>query len=141
VGLDAVVYRNKRHLNLALDEKFALLLPETGEVYFESYELSRKYRDQCRATSHRLGNMSLVSFLREEATRLVGLNSMVVQRVLYSGTHSGDTIAGESIHKLAAELESIRETKHLSPEFRLFLPAMDDLISAAKREGNPIVFV
>jgi len=85
--------------------------------------------------------MSMVSFLREEATRLVGLNSMLVQKVLYSGTHSGDTIARESIHKLAAELELIRETKRLSLEFRLLLAAIDDLISAAKHEGNPIVFV
>jgi hypothetical protein len=62
-------------------------------------------------------------------------------KVLYSGTHSGNTIAGESIHELAAELESIRKTEPLSPEFELFLAALEDLINVAKHEGNPIVFV
>lgn len=141
MGLDAVVYRNRRHLNLGLDDRFALLHLETGEVFFESNELSSKYLDQCRATSHRLGNMSAVSALREEATRLVGPNSALVQKALYSGTHSGDTIAGESLSELAAELDSIKKTKQLSPEFRLFLEALEDLISVAKREDNPIVFV
>ena len=85
--------------------------------------------------------MSAVSALREEATRLVEPNSLVVQKVLYSETHSGDTIAAESIYELAAELVSIRKTKRLLPEFELFLAALEDLINVAKHEGNPIVFV
>lgn len=140
MGLDAVVYRNKRHLNLGLDEKFASLHTKTGEVYFESDELSLKRVDQCRATSHRLGNLSEVSALREEATRLVGPESLIVQKALYSGTHSGDTIAGESLFELAAELDSVKKTKS-SPEFRLFLQAFEDLINIARREDNPIVLV
>lgn len=141
MGLDAVVFRNKRHLNLGLDERFALLHTKTGEVYFESDELSLKHANQCRATSHRLGNISAVSALREEATRLVGPDSLTVQKALYSGTHSGDTIAGDSLAELAAELDSVKKTKQPSPEFLLFLQAFEDLINVANREDNPIVFV
>lgn len=141
MGLDAVVYRNTRHLNLGLDARFALLHPETGEVYFQSNDLSLKYLDQRHAAEHRLGNITAVSALREEATRLVGPNSMLVQKVLYSGTHSGDAIAGKSVSDLAVELESIRKAKRLSSELELLLAAWEDLINVARREGNPIVFV
>lgn len=139
MGLDAVVYRNTRHLNLGLDARFALLHPETGEVYFQSNDLSLKYLDQRHAAEHRL--ITAVSALREEATRLVGPNSMLVQKVVYSGTHSGDAIAGKSVSDLAVELESIRKAKRLSSELELLLAALEDLINVARREGNPIVFV
>jgi hypothetical protein len=82
-----------------------------------------------------------VSALREEATQLVGSDSTLVQKVLYSGTHSGDAIARKSVSDLAAELDSVKKTKQFSPEFRLFLESFEDLISVAKREENPIVFV
>jgi hypothetical protein len=45
MGLTAVVYRNRRHLELGSDERASQLIPETGEVYFENDEIARKYRD------------------------------------------------------------------------------------------------
>ena len=65
----------------------------------------------------------------------------MVKKVLYSGTHSGDTIPVESLSVLAAELASISNAGPRSPELLEFIRSMEELIRAAKDEGNPIVFV
>ncbi|MGB6667028.1 MAG: hypothetical protein WBE73_01685 [Candidatus Acidiferrum sp.] len=141
MGLNAVVYRNKRHLKVGPDEEHARLVPETGEVYFESEQLSRKHHNQLKAVEHRLGNTAEIGALREEAVRLIGPESVTVQTVLRSGTHSGDAIPVESISSLAAEVNSIRDASQKSPELQRFIDSLKELIRAAKDEGNPIVFV
>jgi hypothetical protein len=141
MGLSAVVYRNRKHLRLGSDENAAQLIPETGEVYFQNDEISRKYRDQRHATEHRLGNITEIAELRDEIARLIGPESLILQKALYSGTHSGDTIPVDSIPALLAELESIRSSRKGSPEMRRFITSLEELIRAAKDEGNPIVFV
>jgi len=117
------------------------MVPETGEVYFENDQLSRKYQRQLEAVEHRLGNIAEISALREEAARLIQPESIVLQKVLYSGTHSGDTIPVQSLSSLAAEINSINNASHQSPELRRFVSSLEELIRAAKDEGNPIVFV
>jgi hypothetical protein len=141
MGLNAVVYRNRRHLKLGSDEELVRLVPETGEVYFESDQLSRKYHNQLEAVEHRLGNTAEISALREEAARLIGPESVLVQTVLRSGTHSGDAIPVGSISSLAAEVNSIQDASQQSPELQHFIDSLKELIRAAKDEGNPIVFV
>ena len=139
MGLNAVVYKNRKNLKLGLDEERVRLVPETGELYFESEQLSRKY--QLEAAEHRLGNTAEIRALREEAMRLIGPESVVVKRVLYSGTHSGDAIPVESVSSLAAEVSSIHNASLQSAEFRRFIDAMKELVRVAEEEGNPIVFV
>lgn len=141
MGLDAVVYRNATNLHLGADEKLARRIPETGEVYFEDDEISRKYLPHRHAVEHRLENVSAVAELRDEVTRLVGPTSMTVQRILYSGTHSGDAIPVSELPELAAELDSIRQCGRGSPHLHQFMRALKELIQAANDEGNPIVFV
>ena len=141
MGLDAVVYKNRKHLKLGLDEKAALFDPSTGEVSFESDALSRKYNDQMAAVSFRLGNIAAISALRAEASRLLGSRSVVVEKVLYSGSHSGDVFPMESIPTLADEIKSIEDTNHSSPELRELASALKELVRAAIHEANPIVFV
>jgi hypothetical protein len=123
------------------DEKVAQLVPETGEVYFENSELSRKYRNKCHAGEHRLGNLTEIAELREEITRLIGHESLVVQKILCSGTHSGDTIPIESLSSLSSEMTLISSDGQQSPELRRFVRSIEELIEVAKLEGNPIVFV
>jgi hypothetical protein len=141
MGLDAVVYRNRKHLRLESDENAAQLIPETGEVYFHNDEISRKYRRQRHATEHRLGNITEIAELRDEIAQLIGPEALILQKVLHSGTHSGDTIPLDLIPALLAELESIRSSRKQSPEMRRFVTALEELIRAARDEGNPIVFV
>jgi hypothetical protein len=141
VGLDAVVYRNKTHLKLGSDENAGRLIPATGEVYFENDEVSRKYRDQVCAAEHRLGNISEISTLREEAVRLVGPESVILQKILYSGTHCGDFILVDSIPILQVEIDLIRRAMKQSEQLRQFANSLEELVRTARNEGNPIVFV
>jgi hypothetical protein len=140
VGLNAVVYRKREHLQLGPDEEHATLIPETGEVYFEDPKLDRKYLYKREAVAHRLGNIALISTLREEAACLIGPESFVVRKILHSGTHSGDAIPLQELDELSAELNSISETSQSSPMMQEFVSALQQLIQAAKDEGNPTVF-
>lgn len=140
MGLSAVVYRNKKRLKLGTDEEFAKLDAGTGAVYFENRELSRKYSSQLRAVECRLGNIAEINALREEVAQLVPAESVVLEKVLHSGTHSGDTIPAALVSQLSAELDSINNADESSPELRRFVGALEELIRAAKDEGNPIVF-
>jgi hypothetical protein len=141
MGLDAVVYRNKRHIEMGRDEDHAIVEPVTGEVYFEDGKLSRKYYHQREAVSHRLGNIAAIAELNDEVVRLTGPESVAVGRILYSGSHSGDTISLKDLPQLSAELHAIRQSGQGSPLLLQFVGAMEELIQAANNEGNPIVFL
>jgi hypothetical protein len=141
VGLNAVVYRKREHLQLGPDEEHAKLIPETGEAYFEDPKLDRKHYHKREAASHRLGNIAAISILSDELSKLIGSESFLERKVLYSGTHSGDFIPVRDLDQLAAELGRVRATGHSSPLMREFASALGELIQAAKEEGNPIVFV
>jgi hypothetical protein len=141
VGLNAVVYRKREHLQLGPDEEHATPIPETGEVYFEDPKLDRKYLHKREAVTRRLGNITAISILRAELSKLIGPESSLERTVLYSGTHSGDFISIRDLGQLSAELRRVRETGHSSPLMREFTSALEELIQAAKEEGNPIVFV
>ncbi len=43
--------------------------------------------------------------------------------------------------ELSAELHAIRQSGRGSPHLRLLVGALEELVQAAKDEGNPIVFV
>jgi hypothetical protein len=141
MGLDAVVYRDKAHLELGADEEAAIVAPETGEVYFESDALARKYSEQGRAVARRISNIAAISELREEVSRLIGSSSFTITKILYSGSHCGDTIALESLPALSAELAQLRGTAKQSAELHQFVDSFEELVRAAKAERNPIVFV
>jgi len=89
----------------------------------------------------RLGNIAEIAKLREQISRLRGSESVVLQKVLHLGTHSGDSIPLDAIPALSAELNLIRSSREHSPEVQRFLTSLEELIRAAKDEGNPIVFV
>jgi len=141
VGLDAVVYRNKKHLHLGEDEKSAQLIPERGEVYFENDELSRKHREQLIAAGARLGNITEIAELRDELSRLTVPASILREKVLYSGSHSGDFIPFDELSVLLDEIHLVRRTGKASRELQSFLDSIEELIRAATNETNPIVFV
>ena len=141
MGLDAVVYRNRKHIEMGGDDENAIVEPITGEVYFEDRKLSRKYYRQREAVTHRLGNIAAIAELNDEVVRLIGSESVTVGRILYSGTHSGDTIALKDLPKLSAELRAISQYGHGSPLLLEFVGAMEELIQAANCEDNPMVFL
>jgi hypothetical protein len=141
MGLGAVVFRKRDHLQLGPDAERARVVPETGEVYFDDDKLARKYDHQLKAAAHRLGNIALISTLRDEVPQLIGPESVLERKILYSGTHGGDTLPLQELDKLSAELYRIRETGRPSAYMWDLVSALEQLIQAAKDEGHPIVFV
>jgi hypothetical protein len=140
MGLDAVVYRNRRHIEMGCDEDHAIVEPVTGEVYFQDVKLSRKYYRQREAVAHRLGNIATIAELDDEVIRLIGPQGVTSQRILYSGTHGG-TFPLKDLPELSAELHAIRQSARASPLLLEFVAAREELIRAANEEGNPIVFL
>ena len=146
MGLDAVVYRSKEHLPFDADAEGVSREPTTGEYYCADPALEpsfdRKYPIETRESiSKRLGNISLIALLREEAKGFFDNNSVVLSKVLYSGTHAGDVIGSESLSQLENELRQFQQSeRHVSKELAGFIADLRELLIAARREGNPIVF-
>lgn len=90
--------------------------------------------------SRRLGNIAEISALREELIRLYGPQNFIAERVLFSGTHSGDMIPLDSLPALEAEIDSICTASRPSAGFRRFLDSLRELIQASREQENPIVF-
>ncbi len=139
MGLDAVVFRNIRHLELGSDKESAQLIPETGQVFFEDDEVSGKYRDRVQAAHFRLGNIRAIAELREEVAKLMGPESLLCRKVLYSGSHSGDFVPRDELGTIDEEIASLQCKGKVSGELGNFLSAMKELIRVAVAEGNPIV--
>jgi len=141
VGLDAVVYRNRQHLQLGQDTEAAKLIPETGEIYFEDNQVGKKHSDYLKAYEARLGNIAEIAELRDEIIRLAVPTPILCEKILYSGFHSGDSVPVDQLTLLLAEVRSIRNTGKASTELWSFLDRIEELIRTATSETNPIVFV
>src|SRR6266542_7113677 len=91
MGLNAYVFLSKAHLPFDADALGAEFDADTGEYFFSDTELDRKYSLDARTTCpKRIGNIAAVSQLREGARRVLGESSVVLSKVIYSGTHCGD---------------------------------------------------
>lgn len=141
MGLDAVVYRSRDNLQLGADEKFARLIPDTGEVHFDDDDVSRRHDQEREAAHARLGNIAMISALRDEVGRLVGPQSLLYTKVLYDGTHSGDFIPITQLPDLLEEISRVRKASNQSRDLRDFLDSTEKLAQIALHERNPIVFV
>ncbi len=140
MGLNAYVFLSKAHLPFDADALGAEFDADTGEYFFSDTELDRKYSLDARTTCpKRIGNIAAVSQLREGARRVLGESSVVLSKVIYSGTHCGDTLKCEQFSALEQELALLRSSQPSSAILE-FIRDMEDLINAAKVERNPIVF-
>ena len=147
MGLDAVVYRSKANLPFDADVVGAVVDETTGEYYFSDQNLEpaleREFPRETRiAVQKRIGNIALVAALREDAGRILGGQSIIVSKVLYSGTHSGDSIPLDLTSALEDELFRLRHYAEQNnvDHLKQFVSDMLDLVGGAKRERNPIVF-
>ncbi len=142
MGLDAVVYRNKANIELGEKLDKAKIDERTGEIYFENEIDDRETpRDLIEAAEYRIGNIAEVDSLRDEIATLLGPGNQIGDKVLYSGSHSGDVIPVDQLPRLAGEIESIQKMNRSSKELSRFLENLKALINAAINENNPIVFV
>jgi hypothetical protein len=145
MSLNALVYRNRDTLNIDVESLGAVRDDRTGEYYFPTPEHDGKFpREAFIAHEFWIGNALGVAELANELRTITKKNhSLIQQKVLYSGTHSGDIIELELLANLEREVRELfdQHRKELSEFVVGFLKGMLELIATGKRENNPIVFV
>jgi hypothetical protein len=143
MGLDATVYRNLDSLPLHLRER-VVRYPGSGELDWRDFA-DDKILDSAnlQACHERIGNIAAVAFIEEEIATLFGnRESWLSTRVVYSGSHTGDFIPFSEIDQLEQEVNQLEalSTASRGPELSDFIAQMRNLVAAAKRERNAIVF-
>jgi hypothetical protein len=145
MGLDIVVYRSKESLGIDVDSLGAIKDPLTGEYRFPMQFVGDKFpRELIVAARWRVGNMDAVAQLRGELELVVGPGRLLlIEKCLYDGTHSGDTIDSGLFGRLDDEIYEIQRRfgEQFSHNLKDFLTRMLEVIQVAKNENNPIVFV
>lgn len=134
MGLDAAVYRNLRNLvpnvstSIEIDER-------TGEPLVASDSGVNVIAAQVR-----LGNIAEIGRIRESIERMIGLKkSFILDRVVYSGSHTGDVIRFDELDLLSRELDQLNKLD-TNESLLSFVASMRFLINTARAESNPIVF-
>jgi hypothetical protein len=158
MGLDAYVRctcirngRAKPHPfpdRLTLDETAEPVL--MGDPSEEDWLVhDRWFADSCEHSgylvSERLGNISMASHLREFFRSLEGTPGprfpVLLKKVLYDGTHSGDWIPSEQTVDLLKEVDTVLHSKDiLADSEKEFCLSIKKLCMASIETGNPIVF-
>jgi hypothetical protein len=143
MGIDARVYLAKRSLPDHVERLGARRDPITGEYYFEGTMAANQFPPGFSVAIHkRIGNAQTVAELRQEVRDALGTtHSLLYERCLKSGTHSGDVIEYGLLDQLEQEVIKARKWDAEKPLLKDFLDAMAELIQVGKREINPIVFV
>jgi hypothetical protein len=95
-------------------------------------------KDDRTLATKRIGNVAHVAFLRDLATRCLGSTSLVVSKVLYSGTHSGDSIAVADLEPLSRELQVLERAS--DAEMQAFALDMLEMVNTALQYEKPICF-
>ena len=139
MSLTAIVYKSM----LALEKEFPGYRferePMSGECEVVYPDGARLPWEAVKASEQWLGNIALIGHLRSTIAGYVGKLSALERLVLYSGSHGGDVIEDASFGELEEELALI----DASPDeyIREFAAHLRILISMARQERNPIVFV
>jgi hypothetical protein len=142
MGLDAVVYKHRSKLPADAEVAGLLFDEPTGEWYSPTGRLPEPFRRAgVRAVHKRLGNIALIALLRHEARSLLPNESIIVSKILYGGTHSGDCIALVKTPSLKREIVVLtKRDSDLSPDLRQLRNDLEELVAAAEENRNPIVF-
>lgn len=94
--------------------------------------------------SHRIGSATHVGLLRRELEKDSKEFPLLLEEVLYSGTHTGDYLSGKEILKLQKELKVLAEFAASSKDSQLFVgefrAQMEELANAALSVKKPISF-
>ncbi len=93
---------------------------------------------------HHIGNLAQVGLLRSELGREVEAFSILLSKVLYSGTHTGDYLLPEDLSNVQAELDRldkfVSSSERNQEDVDSFRLQMLELVGAALRVGKPISF-
>ena len=155
MGLDASVHCNCVKEGKAPPHPFPELLAfdETGEPTLKSagdidvklwLKHDKWYRDSCPHSGYlvekRLGNMASVAYVRGFLEEHVPNGfPVLLERVVYTGTHSGDWVAAGDVPQLLTETRRLQGLTS-DPLVLQFVNDVVELAEASIATGNPIVF-
>lgn len=158
MGLDAFVYCDcfEKH-NLRSDPPAGLVVKiepngeptcEPGDERGWSTFMAWKQTKACLhygmiLLRHRLGTPEQVDSLRAELERNKAVFPLLLQAVVYSGTHTCDWIPFTRINQLADEVKQLapeRADKRVADALQLFKIRMAELIIAAQHTQKAICF-
>jgi hypothetical protein len=159
MGLDATVYCNCYETNRLKElPPYADLVFVTrdGSLDCKSEDLDKllefdqwSFHRACEHENgvllhHRIGNIALVNLLRNELSREAGKFPILLQKILYSGTHAGDYLSLDVVENLKKELDylaglvcSDERSHNFVVDFR---QQLIELVEAALEVRKPISF-
>lgn len=93
---------------------------------------------------HHLGNIGQIARLRHALELAPKRFPLLLEKVIWSGSHCGDFVPAEEVHLLRPELRSLARFKCEDPDvaedLKLFRMQMNELIRVAIKLGRPIAF-
>lgn len=142
MGLDAVVYKNIENLPEQLKGQVKLVDRQTGELEFVNGPTPSLRTKDLFAADVWIGNISGVAWLREQIeSRWADKCLLILNAVLYCGTHSGDFISLDQVRIIKLEIAGMDcDEGSLPARLATFFEHMKQLVKAAESEGNPIAF-
>lgn len=157
MGLDVTVYCNcfeTGRLKEPPPDPTLVFVTNTGRLECKSEELDILLAfDQwlhARACQHQdgvlvrhhIGNVALAGVLRKELEVAVNSYPILLERVLYSGAHTGDHLASAEVEKLHAEINNLSTLRQAGNQSLIatFRCRMQELVAAALSIGKPISF-
>jgi hypothetical protein len=133
---------------LTLDENVEPVLP--GDSTSDDWDLHENwFAESCEhggyIVSERLGNISLIAHLREFVRHLQSSPAprfpILLEHVIYDGTHTGDRLASIQAQTLLEEVNVVLQSSDiLSAPEKEFFESVRRLCQASIKTGNPIVF-
>lgn len=87
---------------------------------------------------HRLGNIVAIAYVKERIARLLPDHSILLTRVVYSGSHTCDSIEPELLPALRSELIALGADR--DDQVARFRRRLGELVDAALREGTALNF-
>jgi len=138
MGLDAAVFRSVRNLERLVGHGLFDVDQNTGEAMPKPGAQVRLPDGAYVAAERRLGNLAQIGHLRGIVAGLMPADSLLMGRVMYSGSHCGDCIELAEIPELRREIRAL--WTHGGPDVKELAESMEPLASAAEAEQNPIVF-
>ncbi|WP_136417973.1 hypothetical protein [Herbaspirillum sp. ST 5-3] len=158
MGLDATVYCDcfeLGRLKSAPKPEWSVFVAEDGSrcssagdinllVDFDKWNIEACEHLDGVLLSLRLGNISLVSALSAQVKKTWADFPILLNRVLYSGSHTGDYIETNLVLGLQAEVARLAHVHAECAEdeeaIRLFHAELEELVSCALRVHKPIAF-
>jgi hypothetical protein len=159
MGLDAVVCCKcveSGRVRTPPDPAWGVVVEDNGSVECTSEDLEMQMEfdrwrmdeacehEDCAIVDHYIGNATGVRLLRESLQGFSATLPIILDEVIYNGTHCGDWLDLPTVENLQHELCILADI-HCSDKqdetiLRNFESQMCELVHAALKEKNPILF-